>query len=464
MTFPDVSKLADEVVGEVISPDHPRYDEYRRIWNAMIDRRPGAIVRVTCQADVVATINFARNAGVNVAIKGGGHSAPGHSMCDDGIVIDLALMNRVIVDPETRLVRVEGGCLLRDLDTEARKYGLAVPAGAISHTGVAGLALGGGFGNLMRKYGLTVDSMVGLDVVLADGKVVRVDAGNHEDLFWAMRGGSGNFGVVTEFTFQGHEVCDPVITILLHPLPGAKPVLEEWRALTSGGMADELNWLTYYRWAPDQPGVPAELVNKPVLMSMLQWNGDSAEGLRVHREIADRIGGHVLYHDVMPFLALQTIADELGAHGNHAWMKAGFFDEIDDGLLDALIAAGGQANGWRCAIEVLPLGGQIDRVDPALTAFSHRGSRYVFNVIGLWDDPADTDAGIRWVRNSYAALEPYMTGGVYVNYMGGDETGGVDAAYGGEEYLNRLRALKGRYDPTNLFCYNFNIKPLETAG
>lgn len=182
-----------------------------------------------------------------------------------------------------------------------------------------------------------------------------------------------------------------------------------------------------------------------------------------HREIHDRIGGSIVFSGVMPFIALQQIADELGAHGNHAWMKAGFFDRIDDGLIDALSQAAADAIGWRCAIEVLPLGGAIDRVDPAETAFAHRGSKYVFNVIGLWEDAADTEAGIRWVRQAYAAVEPFMTGGVYVNYMGGDETGGVEAAYGGSEYLDRLRALKTRYDPANLFCYNFNIKPLAAA-
>lgn len=399
----DINLLAKRIAGEVITAGHARYDELRRIWNAMIDKRPAAIVCCSSTDDVVSTINYARERRIRVAVRCGGHSIPGHSMCDDGIVVDLGRMNRVSVDPQQRTARVQGGALLRDLDRATQEFGLATPAGAVSHTGVSGLALGGGFGHLMRKYGLTVDSILSIEIVLADGRVERTDSTHHPDLFWALRGGGGNFGVVTEFLFRTHEVGAPFVGLAIHQLDQAKPVLQRWRDVMSDSPPDELNWCSFFRWGQGLTGIPPELAAKPVLATLIEWHGSQDKGEEVVTSYLRQIGGSMQTAAVMPFVLLQQFADDISAHGNYAWTKAGFFSVISDDLIETLIEAGRRMPSWRSTLEVIPMGGAIRRTNRDATAFPHRDAAYVFNVVGLWESAADHENNIQWVRESYAA-------------------------------------------------------------
>ncbi len=453
--LPGLESLAAKVEGVVCAPGDAGYDEYRTLWNDMIDKRPGAILRCRTADDVVAGLEYAREQGIGVTAKGGGHSVPGLSLCDGGLVIDLGDMKAISVDPASGTARVEGGALLRDLDAATQEHGLATPAGAVSHTGVAGLALGGGYGHLMRKFGLTVDNMLGMDVVLADGRKLRVDAENEPDLFWALRGGGGNFGVVTEFTFKAHPVGPPLIGIAMHSLDIAAPALETWRDVMADAR-EELNWSCYLRIAEGFPDIPEELQGRPVVMSLIEWHGDHGEGGPVVDGILERIGGEMQAKMALPFVALQSFVDHIQPHGIRAWTKSGFLSVIDSDVIASLLDAAAKTPSWRSAIELQPLGSAIDRVAEDETAFPHRSARFVFNVLGVWDEPEQDADNIAWVRETYSALEPVMSAGAYINYMSGEE-GGAGAAYGQGVHMVRLRAIKRRYDPENLFRYGYDL-------
>lgn len=454
------SNLGCQLVGELLLPSSPKYDEARKVWNGMIDRRPGAIARCQTSSDVAAAIRYAAEHGVEVAVRSGGHSIPGHSVCDDGLVIDLGGINAVTVDADAGTARVGGGALLRDLDEATQEFGMATPAGAVSHTGVGGLTLGGGFGHLMRKYGLTIDSLLEVEMVLADGSLVRANHDILPNLFWAVRGGGGNFGIVTEFVFRAHKISEPYIGIVIHELAAAPEALRKWHRTMSASPPDELNWCSFFRFADSIPGTPDHLKGRPVLLSLLEWHGDYSEGAPVIDKIVEDLGGAAGFTTVVPFLKLQTFIDEISEHGNQVWTKAGFFGKIDEGLIEALIASASEIESWMSTLEVLPLGGKIDAVPSEATAFPHRAARYVFNVIGIWSDPQENGKHVEWVRSAYSRLTPFMTGGAYINYMGGDETGGADAGFGTSGYhIDRLREVKLRYDPENIFRGNFNLKP-----
>ena len=458
MTLGNLTELDHSIEGSLVLPDHPDYDDARALWNAMIDKRPGAIARCASTADVVAVIDHARRHGSKVAIRGGGHSAPGHSVCDDGLVIDLSLMRRVRIDAARRIAYVQGGCLLGDMDRAARQHGLATPAGAVSHTGVAGLTLGGGIGHIMRRYGLTIDNLLAAEVVTADGKVRRAAAEQEQELFWALRGGGGNFGVVTEFEFRLHQVHDPYIAMMIHPPSQARPVLDAWRRTMAANPPDELMWGTFFRWINNIPGMPEELLNKPMVVSVIEWHGDNAAGAKMIDPIVAALQPTIQLVGPMTYLDMQTMIDDVTRAGNNAYSKAGFFDALTDDVIDALLAQGGRGVSWRSFIEVISMGGAVGRVAPDATAFPHRAANYVFNVVGLWEPGNNDDqANIAWVRAAYSALEPFTTGGAYVNYMGGEETGGVNAAYGNGATFDRLRQIKRDYDPANMFCFGYNL-------
>ncbi len=451
----------------LIWPGTPGYDQARTLWNAMIDRRPALIIQPGNVGDVAAAVRWAVSVGSPVAVKGGGHSAPGYSMCDDGIVIDLRRINHAEVDPGTKVARLGGGALLGDLDKATAAHGLAVTAGAVSHTGAGGLILGGGFGHLMRKYGLSIDNLVGMTVVLADGRIVETDERNEPDLFWALRGGSGNFGIVTEFRFGCHDfnpevyVCAPIIE-----LENCKAALAIWRQEMLDA-PDELTWNNFFRGAPALPGfewIPERLREKAVLMMPMIWAGNPAEG---EKEIAKRIellGDLVSAQTggVMPYVQLQSLFDEVFAHGRRHYAKAGFLNECPDEVLDTMIEAMHRLPHHACQIELMRLGGAVERVPEDATAFPHRKAPYPFNLIGLWDTAEQDAEGRQWVRDLYDALEPFSTGGTYVNYAGGEETGGARSAFGdgvGGQTWDRLVELKRKYDPENLFRYNANLAP-----
>ncbi|MGW3691540.1 FAD-binding oxidoreductase [Streptomyces sp. NPDC005125] len=442
--------------GELITARHPEYDESRQLWNAMFDRRPFAVARCSSTADVVAALGFARRRELPVAVRCGGHSLAGRSVIDDGIVIDLALMDTITVDPVRRRVRVQGGCLLGAVDRATQQHGLAVPFGIVSHTGVGGLALGGGMGHLMRRYGLAVDSLLSAEVVTADGSVLRTSAEQHPDLFWGIRGGGGNFGIVTEFEFQLHEV-GPIFTgtAVLH-LDRALPALQLWRE-TMPEAPDGLQWEMFFRPAFGMPWLPEELVGEKVLIMDLNWIGDPAEGQRVIGPLLDALKPDAQRTDTVSLVDLQTEYDEFFRHGKMSYHTSGFFNDISDTAFDVLLERMEAMSSPEAYIGLLPLGGAVARVAGDATAFPHRDAEWSLALVSVWELPEDSAHNIAWAKDSHRLLEPHMTGGAYVNDLG--EDGRLTAAYGPS--LPRLRQVKARYDPENVFRGNQNILPAD---
>ena len=443
--------------GEVITPDHGRYDEFRRVWNAMHDRRPAVIARCGSAADVAAAIGYARAHALVIAVKGGGHSLPGFSTCDGGLVIDLQPMNGVSVDPVARRAMVRGGALLGDVDRATQEHGLVVPAGVISHTGVAGLTLGGGVGRLMRRFGLTIDSLQSAEIVTADGEVLRAAEDSHPGLFWAIRGGGGNFGVVTAFEFALHELSELTILASYHHMDDAHRVLTMAQQVMSDGAPDELLWTSFVRKAPPLPWMPAGIVGRPGLMSVIEWSGDPETGRKLLGEFRRELRPVAGDLGVVPFGQIQTEGDEFFGPGLLSYVKATFADELTAELIDVLTDRGRRLGSEVSQIEVLSMGGAIRRVAPEATAFPHRNASWLINVPASWRSAADTDREISWVRGTFAALQPVCSGGAYVNFMDADERASGQVAYGAT--LRRLQAVKAIYDPENVFRLNQNIVP-----
>jgi FAD/FMN-containing dehydrogenase len=442
----------------VVWPDSADYDAARAIWNAMHDRRPALIARPDSAAAVATAIGYARAHDLAIAVRCGGHSMPGHSVCDDGMVIDLRALNRVRVDPWAQRASVGGGALLGEVDRATQAHGLVVPAGVVSHTGVGGLTLGGGVGRLMRRYGLTIDSLVSAEVVTAAGDVVRASHDEHPDLFWALRGGGGNFGVVTEFEFALHEISELGILATFHPLADARAVLECGRRAMADG-PDELLWTSFLRRAPAVPWVPDALVGRRGIMSLIEWSGDVEAGMALLAGLRDELQPAAGDLAVVPFLTMQTITDEVFAHGLRTYIKAGFAGDLSDELIDALIDRAGSIGSPITQVEVLAMGGAIGRVAPDATAFSHRDAGWLINIPASWRDAADDAREIAWARATYDAVQPHLSGGAYVNFMGVDDE---DAdAYGAT--LARLAEVKAVYDPENVFRLNQNIRPAAKA-
>ena len=448
--------------GTVIGPHEAGYDAARAIWNAMHDRRPALIARPQSVPDVVAAVRYARAEGLLIAVRGGGHSMPGHSVCDDGIVIDLRALSRVHVDPQARRATVGGGTLLGEVDRATQEHGLVLPAGVVSHTGAGGLTLGGGVGRLMRRFGLTIDSLRSAEVVSADGEILRASADQHADLFWALRGGGGNFGIVTEFEFALHELSELLILATFHPLAEARRVIELGRREMGDPMArDELLWTSFLRRASDVPWMPPALVGAHGIMSLVEWSGDAADGQAVLARIREELRPAASDLSVVPFLFMQTITDDLFAHGLRTYIKAGFAGDLPDGLIDVLLERAASVRSPISQVELLALGGAIARVDSDATAFPFRHARWLINIPATWRDAADDEGEIAWARATYAAIKPYLSEGNYVNFMGDDEDDTAAGAYG--RTIERLRQVKSVYDPDNVFRLNQNIEPAPAA-
>jgi FAD/FMN-containing dehydrogenase len=448
--------------GTVIRPDEAGYDAARAIWNAMHDRRPVLIARPQSVPDVVAAVRYARAEGLLIAVRGGGHSMPGHSVCDDGIVIDLRALSQVHVDPQARRATVGGGTLLGEVDRATQEHGLVLPAGVVSHTGAGGLTLGGGVGRLMRRFGLTIDSLRSAEVVTADGGILRASADEHADLFWALRGGGGNFGIVTEFEFALHELSELLILATFHPLTEARRVIERGRSEMGDPMArDELLWTSFLRRASDVPWMPPALVGAHGIMSLVEWSGDAADGRAVLARIREELRPAASDLSVVPFLFMQTITDDLFTHGLRTYIKAGFAGDLPDGLIDVLLECAASVRSPISQVELLALGGAIARVDSDATAFPFRQARWLINIPATWRDAADDECEIAWARATYAAVKPYLSEGNYVNFMGDDEDDTAAGAYG--RTIERLRQIKSVYDPDNVFRLNQNIQPALAA-
>lgn len=446
--------------GTITVPDDPQYDAQRAVWNLLHDRRPALLVRPRSAPDVAAAIAHARARGIRIAVRGGGHSLPGHSTVEGGMVIDLRALSDVSIDPATRTVRVGGGATLGAVDVAAQAHGLAVPVGVVSHTGAGGLTLGGGVGRLMRRFGLTIDSLLSAEVVLADGRIITASEDRYPDLFWGLRGGGGNFGVVTEFTYRAHRLGPLAVLATFHPLERAADVLRLGETtIRDAATPDALLWTSFLRRGPEiAPWLDPAFVGRPGVMSLIEWSGEPAEGRERLREIERALDPPSGELAEVPYVTMQTMTDALLAPGTlRAYVKAGFAAQITDQLAAALVERGGGVGSPLSVIEVLSMGGAINRVDPAATAFPHRGARWLINVPAQWSDP-DPGVGARetaWVRDTFAALEPHLAGGAYSNFMEDDDA--LDRAYG--PTLTRLAEVKATYDPDNVFSLNQNIRP-----
>ena len=444
--------------GALALPGEAAYEEARSIWNAMIDKRPAAVVRALGTSDVIQTVRLAAQHGLLLAVRGGGHNIAGNAVCDGGLMLDLSLMRSVRVDPAARRARVEPGARLADLDKETQAFGLATPSGINSTTGVAGLTLGGGFGWLSRKHGLTVDNLLSADVVTASGEVVRADEKSHPDLFWAIRGGGGNFGVATSFEFKLHPVGPQVIAgLIVHPFDDAKKVLDDYRKLVAKA-PDELCCWAVMRKAPPLPFLPPDVHGKEILVLAMCHAGDPAAGEKavapfkaIGKPIADVVGPS-------PYAGWQTAFDPLLTPGQRNYWKSHDFIELADGLIDVLLGAVRRLPTPDCEIFIGNLGGAINRVPADATAYPHRDVNFVMNVHTRWSSPADDARCIAWARELYDATAPFATGGVYVNFMPDDEAQRVRSGAYGKNYA-RLATIKAKYDPKNLFRMNQNVAP-----
>jgi FAD/FMN-containing dehydrogenase len=452
-----VEEFRSQIRGGVLLPRDPGFDAARTIWNAMIDRKPGLIVRCAGVADVMRSVAFARDHGLLVSVRGGGHNIAGNAVCDQGLMIDLSAMKSVRVNPETRRAYVEPGATLADFDHEAQAFGLATPLGINSTTGVAGLTLGGGFGWLTRRFGMSVDNLVSADVITADGKRVRANAQENPDLFWGIRGGGGNFGIVTLFEFQLHPVGPEVLSgLIVFPFTQAKPLLVKYRQFVDQ-IPEDLNIWAVLRKAPPLPFLPVEVHGKEVVIFPFLYAGDIEAGRRAIEPLRRFGQPHGEYIGPQPYTAWQKAFDPLLTPGARNYWKSHNFSDFPDGAIDSVIEYAAKLPTSQCEIFMGLVSGQANRVPKEATAYAHRDAKLVLNVHSRWEKPEEDKRCISWARDFFNATARYATGGVYVNFLTQDETGRIPAAYGPN--YDRLVQLKGKYDPTNLFRLNQNIKP-----
>ena len=452
-----ISSFKAQIRGEVVLPADPSYDEIRQIWNAMIDRRPGMIVRCAGVADVIQAVSLARQNKLLLAVRSGGHNIAGNAICDDGLVIDLSQMKSVRINPGKRRAYVEPGASLGDFDHEAQAFGLVTPLGINSTTGVAGLTLGGGFGWLSRKYGLTADNLVAADMVTADGVLVHVSATENPDLFWGLRGGGGNFGIVTLFEFELHPVGPEILAgLIVFPAKQAPDVLNSYRRYVAT-IPDEMNIWVVMRKAPPLPFLPEEVHGQDVIVLAIFYAGDEAQGQKLIDPLRSFGTPHGEHVGVMPYTAWQQAFDPLLTPGVRNYWKSHNFSTLGDEALATIIDYAGQLPSDQSEIFIGLLGGETSRIAADANAYAQRDAQFVLNVHTRWEAVADDQRCIAWARKFFDASAPYATGGVYINFMTEEEGDRVTAAYGAG--YQRLVQLKEKHDPKNLFRLNQNIKP-----
>lgn len=453
----NIDEFKKQFTGQVILPEDAGYDEVRQIWNAMIDRKPALIVRCTTPEDIVQAIEFGRTQNLLISIRGGGHNIAGNAVCDDGLMIDLSLMKGVEVDPNTRRASVEPGCTLADFDAAAQAWGLATPLGINSTTGVAGLTLGGGFGWLSRKYGMTIDNLLSVEVITADGRQLHASETENADLFWGVRGGGGNFGVITRFEFQLHPVGPNVLSgLIVFPFEQAKSVISQFARFTET-MPEALNVWMVTRKAPPLPFLPENVHGKEMVALALCYAGDPQEGEKLIeplRGFGTVLGEHI---GVQPYTAWQQAFDPLLTKGARNYWKSHNFSQISEGVIDAIVEYAARLPSPHCEIFIGTIGGKTTSVPPEAMAYSSRDARYVMNVHGRWETAAEDERCIAWAREFFAKSQPFASGGAYINFLTHDETDRIVFAYG--TTWKRLVELKNKYDPMNLFRMNQNIKP-----
>jgi FAD/FMN-containing dehydrogenase len=456
MSVQAIAKLSEQVRGEVITPADEGYEEARKVYNAMIDRRPAVVVRCTETADVAAAVDYARENELAVAVRGGGHSVPGFGTGDDAVVVDLNGMRGVTVDPEGRTARAEGGATWGDFNDATHVHGLATTGGIISTTGVGGLTLGGGIGYLARGFGLSCDNLASAEVVTADGRTLTASERENEDLFWALRGGGGNFGVVTALEFWVH----PVETIYGGPMffeiDDAPDVLRFYREFIADA-PEELGGFPAWQIAPPLPFIPEDRHGEPFLAFVACWAGPVEQGeaaLKPLMDVAPIVAEHV---GPMPYPALNSAFDALVPSGLQHYWKANFVTELTDEAIDAHIQHGPNVPVVNSTVHIYPINGACHRVAPDATAFAYRDATFATVIAGMWPDAADNEANVKWVRDYYDATAPLSEEGGYVNFMADDDQQRIKANYKGN--YDRLVEVKRKYDPDNLFRLNQNIKP-----
>jgi FAD/FMN-containing dehydrogenase len=452
-----IENFRSAITGNLILPGDPDYELARQIWNGMIDRKPALIVRCKSVGDVVASVRFARENEILLSIRGGGHNIAGNALCDDGLVIDLSGMKNVRVDLDNLTADVESGCTLAEFDAAVQVHGLATPVGINSTTGLAGLTLGGGFGWLSRKYGMTVDNLISARVILADGSAVTASLDENADLFWALRGGGGNFGIVTSFKFQLHHVGPEVLSgLIVFPFSEAKTVLTQF-AHFSESMPDELNVWMVTRKAPPLPFLPDEVHGKEVVVLALCYLGDQVEG----DKLVDKLYGFgtVLGDQIgmNPYTAWQQAFDPLLTPGARNYWKSHNFSRLSEGAINSIIEYAAKLPSPISEIFIGTIGGQTRRVAPDAMAYSSRDANYVMNVHCRWESAADDERCIAWAREFFNDSKPYASEGAYMNFLTTEEADRIPFAYGGN--YKRLVELKKKYDPTNFFRVNQNIRP-----
>jgi FAD/FMN-containing dehydrogenase len=452
-----VEKLRERFRGEILLPGDHGYDAARQIWNGMFDRRPAIIARCVGTSDVMSAVDFARNQNLLISVKGGGHNSAGNAVCDDGIMIDLSLMRRVNVDKRNKKARVDGGALFSDLDYETQLYGLAVPGGIVSHTGVGGLTLGGGFGWISRSHGLSIDNLLSAEVVTANGKLVTASSEENPDLFWGIRGGGGNFGIVTSFVFQCGEIGTEVYSgMIIKKFEDAKKYIQFHRDYVRT-LPDEMTAWMVVRHAPLLPFLPSGVHGKMVVAVPFVWLGDPAKGEELIKPIREVTESHGEAIGMNPWVGWQAGFDALNTHGARNYWKSHHLRELSNDCIDKIIEFAGKMPSDECEVFIPHMEGAPSRVPTSETAFSHRGTPFVLNIHTRWQDSSDDERCLAWAWDFHRSTESFAQG-VYVNFLSDEGADRVKEAYT-KEVWDRLVEVKNKYDPNNLFRMNQNIKP-----
>ena len=451
-----VQVFATHLKGEVIQPGDTRYDEARKVYNGMIDKRPALIACCTDVGDVVSAVNFGRNNQLTVAIRGGGHNGPGLGTCDDGLVIDLAQMRGIHVDPSNNMVRVEGGCVWGDVDKATHPHGLAVPSGILSSTGVGGLTLGGGIGYLARQYGLTIDNLLGVEMVLADGRSITANRDENADLFWAVHGGGGNFGVVTSFLFRTNPVQTVYGGPMFWPLDLSADLLRFWQDFILSATEDINGWFAFATVPPVAP-FPEQYHLQKMCAVVWCYTGDMAKAEAAFEPIRKFSPPAIDFSGPIPFPALQSMFDALYPAGLQWYWRADFFNHYDDKAIDLHVKHGSKLPTMFSTMHIYPINGAVQRVGNQDTAWGYRDANFAQVIVGVDPDPNNNEGLRAWTKDYWEALHPYSAGGAYVNMIMDEGEERVKAAY--RDNYSRLAQIKAKYDPNNFFHVNQNIKP-----
>jgi FAD/FMN-containing dehydrogenase len=457
MTTDQIDGLRGQIHGEVIQSGDASYDEARTLYNAMIDKRPAIVVRCVDAADVIASVKFARANGLDIAVRGGGHNVSGNAMADGGLTIDLSRMNNVRVDPARRTARVGGGALWRDVDHATHAFGLATPTGIIGSTGVGGLTLGGGFGHLSRSLGLSCDNLISADVVTASGELVTASANEHPDLFWALRGGGGNFGVVTSFEFKLHPVSTVFAGPIFYDVRHTEHLMRTFRDFMRE-VPDEMSAFFSFHQGPPAPFIPEHLHFVPMTTIMVCYNGPIEQGEQILRPLREAAPPLVDLVGPMPMPAVNTMFDPIYAPGLHHYWKADYITRLTDGMIPIHAKHGPNVPSLQSTMHLYPQTGAIQRVGKNDTAYSYRDVEYIHNIVAIDADPGNMQRDMAWMQAYWDDLHPFTSGGAYVNFMMADESQDrVRATY--RDNYDKLARIKRDYDPDNVFHLNQNIRP-----